>query len=60
MYLGAALGNLAPWDGGLNFVGFSRTSGLELFLGVVFLEVWRMVWEVIDGAGRRARHMRPL
>jgi hypothetical protein len=62
-YLGASLGNLDPCDGGLNFVGFSRTSGfdgLELFLGAAFLEAWRMAWDVVEGAGRRARHMRPL
>ena len=29
-YRGGSLRNRAPWDGGLNLAGFSRTSGLEL------------------------------
>lgn len=43
-------------------LGFSRTRGLEgleeLFLEA-FFEAWRMVWEAVDGAERRARHIVP-
>jgi hypothetical protein len=59
-YLGAVLGRLDPWEGGLNLVGFSRTMGLESVLGEAFFEAWRMVWKVVNGVGRRARHMIPL
>lgn len=42
-------------------MGFSRTSGLELFFfGPAFLEAWRMVVEAVEGVGTRARHIRPL
>lgn len=62
-YLGASLRKRAPWEGGLNFVGFSSTSGFEglpegliLFWGT-FEEAWRMVREVEDGAESRTRHI---
>jgi hypothetical protein len=59
-YLGAVFGRLDPWEGGLNLVGFSRAKGLKPGLGEALFEARRMVWKVVDGAGRRARHMRPL
>jgi hypothetical protein len=44
-------------------VGFSRTSGLEgafaAGFGVCFLEALRIMCEVVDGVGRRARQIAP-
>jgi len=58
-YLGASLGRRAPWDGGLNFEGFSRTSGLGAkagFFGIAFLEAWRAD-RGLDRGGKRVRHI---
>lgn len=46
---------LEPCDGGLNFVGFSRTRGFDAALGLL-VEAWRMVRGAL---ARRVRQMAP-
>jgi hypothetical protein len=58
-YLGVSFGSLAPWDGGLNLFGFSRTKGFEDILVEVFLDAWRMLRDEADGMERRAVHIQP-
>lgn len=62
-YLGASLRSLAPWEGGLNFAGFSRTSGLEGFDGLeLFFELFdalRMNKEGLVGWETCVRHIVP-
>lgn len=63
-YLGASFLNRAPWEGGLNFVGFSSTKGLmgcfEAGLVLDAFEAWRMVSAVDEGLESRGRHIAPL
>lgn len=68
-YLGAGLGRLDPWEGGLNFAGFSSTmtpggaSGLALLaLGLdLFFEAWRtdVRTMVVAGVVNRVLHIAP-
>jgi len=59
-YLGGSFRSLAPWEGGLNLVGFSRTRALEDFLGALW-EALRIakeeVEEVVDAI--RVRQIAP-
>ena len=46
-YLGPSLRSRAGWDGGTNLEGFSRTRGLEDFLGALW-EALRIAREEVE------------
>lgn len=63
-YRGASFLRRAPWDGGTNFVGFSRTNCLggcfDVAFGLGTLEAWRTVRTVEEGVESLVRHIDPL
>jgi hypothetical protein len=49
-YRGGSFRSFAPWDGGLNFAGFSRTGtfGTAFAFGAAFWEALRMPCAIVE------------